>query len=293
MNVPELPTPPAGSLVVVSEIPSGLEICFPAPGWRIGRKRIRGSIICLSLCAVLLAVLIIPGLNDPVGSVFMFGFYGSGLLFYPIDTLLRSQRRIVVRMSSESLQIQWNGLLRRQTWQWAAGELQSIHIREERLCVRNTRAERKLFRLEDPELRWNTVWLVNILREFFHLAVDRPRPGELAVTYADLSGREELAPERGEVLQGHLSVAAGRLALRDWFADTPTFTFRVAQEGDAFRSMSKGIPLLPMDVLCRVTDDGATVLQIMPTRMNLSLMVWCDDPEVLPRALARFWGAEG
>jgi hypothetical protein len=81
------------------------------------------------------------------------------------------------------------------------------------------------------------------------------------------------------------------MVLRDRFGEEVPWTFRAVQPEQVPRMSGSTMTLGPTDVTCRVEEDGSTLLQIAPVGKEICLLVWCEDREALPRALARFWGA--
>lgn len=148
-------------------------------------------------------------------------------------------------------------------------------------------------------------------------------PDELAVTYQGAFW--------GEPQEAVLHVKAGSMSLRHPLADTAHLRFMAGGSLLRSWWFSGAIPLLPDDVICRLETEGNCRLEIapeqvrackgsggmpridlaplgrvftlsydlndcQPTRLpsysvDFRLTLRCDDPEALPRALARFWGA--
>jgi hypothetical protein len=289
MNGPELPTTPQGSRLIVKQFADGIEITRPPVGWR-GVLTRRPFLFLFLLVLIWLFRNAQSNLQSPtdalleadeplfaaISLLLVFVFWGSVLSIVTIVIATLTARRLRLQATPEQLIAGRSYLFLRRRWTWDRGDLRGIRATERGLCICDTRAEVLLFARADPRDAEDFAWMARVSRQYFGL-VGNP------------AGPDEIPP--ATVRSGFLGVAPGSLTLRDEFGEEVPRYFVAVQDGELFVSLSHKIPLKAIDTLCRVEDDGRAVLQIVPTRGNLFWTIWCDEPDALPRALARFWGA--
>ena len=226
-----------------------------------------------------------------ISLLLVFVFWGSVLSIVTIVIATLTARRLRLQATPEQLIAGRSYLFLRRRWTWDRGDLRGIRATERGLCICDTRAEVLLFARADPRDAEDFAWMARVSRQYFGLVGNPAGPDEIPVFFADMTGTAENDSRPATVRSGFLGVAPGTLTLRDEFGEeVPRYSVAV-QDGELFVSLSHKIPLKAIDTLCRVEDDGRAVLQIVPTHGNLFWTIWCDEPDALPRALARFWGA--
>jgi hypothetical protein len=160
--------------------------------------------------------------------------------------------------------------------------------------------ERFLVRHGPAEVNWLASVLVSALhlrelspaRRQQLLRRQPPEPDEVPVEFSN--------PATGARLPGYLLVGRGWLRLRSSVSKYPVLSVRAA---GALRGKPARPSLFPTTIAptasytvtlaetaYRVDEAGDASLRLTPAGAAWPIVVWCDEPEVLPRLLEQFWG---
>ncbi|MBY0528084.1 MAG: hypothetical protein K2R98_32105 [Gemmataceae bacterium] len=289
------PDPPPDGRVVLQEQPGRVCLTILPVGlrdhWNIW-LRSGASVLALSFilscgfCAGFAELLrFLEGESDPSALVCFIGLPG-GCWLIGVGTIvhrLRCRGEFVIEGHCLTLRVIGPATAWRRDW--GPGTVCSIQVKEG-LRIRDAVGEVCLLAGREASVLW---WVAAQLRRLLSCNESAPAaPGELRVTY-DGTGVHGPIP-------GFLRVVPGRMMLRDPFAERLPLQF-IADSGEELmrwlrrRLGLSGVYVSKEEIICRIQDDGATSLQVSQSGLEREFTIWCEDPEQLPRALERFWGA--
>jgi hypothetical protein len=326
-----LPAPPRGSRAALEDVPGGIRLILPRRGWApfaveclvfltswgalslvvFGRQAeavLFGFIVC-SYAGVVLRLVVLPvpsrvayrgvgidlftllwsmglallseGSAAPTAGLVAAVTWMSIAFLRLLDAI---PRQATLTAADGRLTVRLPGLVRPRLRTWARHQLAAVGVWNG-LWVVSGREKRCLFQDQrDDELRW----VAGVIRSALDVPGELPPgPGELRVL---CQGSHWPDPE-----VGLLRVRPGSLAVSHSFSDRAHLIFRAGKDVLVYQTFRRGLPvnmvLTPVDMTCRVAEDGSTCLCLAPSRSRFTLTVWCDEREALPQVLARFWGA--
>jgi hypothetical protein len=203
------------------------------------------------------------------------------LMLWTVAALERAEGIV----TPEALRVTYRNVVRSRTWQWRRPEIEAVGVWGGLWVVAAGKRIRILRKWKGAELPW----VGDVVRRTLSVPESvAPKAGELAVVF-DAPGCPNRTP-------GILQVSPGRMTLRHGFATHPPYRFRATERGPLFPVQlvrpGRTLVVIPQDIICRPNDPEGSVLQMEPTGSRVVFKVWCDDPEALPLAVARFWGSD-
>lgn len=320
MNEPESIERPTSSRAILESTKDGIRLSLPPTisfwswqrMWRLG-------LIIVFYTFLFFCIFSGSRYSRPNPATFWAKIVLFGILFLVVLLIwiLQARRSAVMSVAGDRLHLEIAGFLgtTRRTWQrkqiraiagWQGLRIASRNKNETFL------ADRELHELE---------WIGHVLRQALLVPGVMPAPGgDIPVTYMGTFWNWPIA--------GLLHVEPGEMTLSHSLASTPHLKFRATDTASLNWWGGDAIMLSNNDVICRTQENGAICLQIAPANVmcgyrsgdtpylnfgplaltkflpqgithkkkiawfksNLQLTLWSDDPEVLPKALARFWG---
>jgi hypothetical protein len=197
-----------------------------------------------------------------------------------------STSRGTISISDGRLRLDLATVFRRRQYEWDAREI--IGVVSGRLLEIET--ANSIYHVTTVRSAEENDWLAHVLRRELDVESEAPHGCEIAVKYRH--------PSWGEICDGYLETQPSCMILGNGLEQRQTWVFHAVVEDelvgllDRFRRRAH-FRLSPSDTTCRVAEDGRTCLRIRPSGKSFDLSIWCADPEALPRALERFWGAAG
>jgi len=320
MNLADLPPLPPGSRILIESAADGIKLTFPQRAGPLDY-----TILLLSTVGALIVahwfigeLISAPGLAP---TPFFLGMVTLGGLLHAWTRIFDPESIVIMRIAPGQLFVELQGVFRttKHTWERAqlrtVGAWRGLHIQ--------TRGESTkvvlLKRRESAEQRY----VAGLIRDILGILPQQTYgPSDLAVTYTGAFWDE---PE-----EGVLHVEPGRMTLAHPMASKPHLKFMAGGGLFRCWWFNATIPLSPDDLLCRLETEGTCRLEIAPAQVlackgsggvpridlaplgrvftlscdlhgcqatrlphraeELRLILRCDDPEALPRAVARFWG---
>jgi hypothetical protein len=205
------------------------------------------------------------------------------LLFYLGYYLLnKALRKPVFTATKEELCLSYRGFFLFRGWRWPRSSISGIGAWKGLwVVVRGTPYQLLTERNADELL-----WVAAVFRKALGVPERRPETlDEIRVTFEDSIFKDPMP--------GFLRSRPGELRVRHVFASYPIYRFCAAKGEYVFwpQNVSSGSSSLiwPVDLTCRIEDGEGSALQITPSGSSFQLTAWCDEPDALPRAVARFW----
>ncbi len=287
-EAPELPAPPAGSKATLVRTPDGVMIHLPP----LGRERVGGPwALALSVFVVIvLALGVCPSLvrgEVPPGSCLLCcaAPVAVAWLLALLLGLAQSTRRYECSVSADAVTVRARTLLGEGVvWSWPRRDVKAVGAWNGLWVVAWGR--QGMMQERDGE---EVAWLALVLRTVLGVPGSEPPGRHDAAVEIDL-------PKYRARMPGILRVARGRMTLRHGVADRPVLHFVARPRGPLLPVQpvwsGRTLALAPDDLSCRPAEPRGSVLEIEPTGSGFVLRLWSEDPDALPRALARFWGGD-
>jgi hypothetical protein len=328
MNLADLPPPPPDSNLSVAAESDGVVITLRRE--RFAGVVEAGVLLTLALVVLLILLpnAVGPWFRDD--SARDMWHHSGPFLFWlilPVGMLVHYGKQAYARadgaiffISPTRFAVATTGIFRNRDCVWPREQLWHIAAWQG-LRIATSDGQRTILLMERKTEE--VVFVAEVARLLLNLNHEPPLgPNDLAVTY---QGNFWNDPE-----DAVLHVEPGWLSLRHPLADSAHLRFRTGGSVFRCWWFNAAIPLSPDDLICRLETEGNCRLEIAPAQVlaskgsggmpridlaplgrvltlscdlndcqatrlpdrseDLRLTLRCDDPEALPRALARFWG---
>jgi hypothetical protein len=275
-------------------------IDLPAPGFHSSRDR--GGLIAVAIlvpvvisCLGLgLGTLILmelvgeppPGADArPVGELCgQFTLIGVGILGMGLWYFGQATRRTRITIAEKELTIETAGVFSRKVRTWPVKDVLAVGAWRGLWVSACDGKHVFLKERRDDEIGW----VADVLQAELRVTDQTPpEDDEVAVRYDTLNV---------EGVPGLLRVEPGQIVVEHGFAREKGYCFRPRRWAGVLppAPVAAGTTVLvsPEDLTCRPEEGGGSCLEIRTTGKKPRLVLWSDDPEALPRAVATFWGSD-
>jgi hypothetical protein len=224
----------------------------------------------------------LPGQDPQFALLLAAGLGWPGLIFL-LSWVEALRTRSTIHVTADTLVITCR-VWQTRRWEWQRGQIDAIVIWQGLWVVSPVGRERFFAKCPQDDLQW----IGSLVRRYLEVPGHLPRnPDDLPVV---VRGCYWITP-----LSVALRVLPGRMIVTHPVASHPLLDLRPRKEAPwiGWSSLRRFFPLSvsPLDISCRVSEDGSACLLIRPLGADFVVRIRCTDGAALEKALARFWGA--